>query len=61
MVVNIIAHMVHSPPIQNVCFVSNDIIIIINLWRNFYKILIENQSNLLEKQSCQQLFSRLVN
>ena len=29
MVVNIIAHMVHSPPIHNDCFVNKDFIIII--------------------------------
>ena len=29
MVVNIIAHMVHSPPIHNDCFVNKDFIIIV--------------------------------
>ena len=29
MMVNIIAHMVHSPPIHNDCFVNKDFIIII--------------------------------
>ena len=31
MVVNIIAHMVHSPPIHNDCFVNKDFIILLLL------------------------------
>ena len=39
MVVNIIAHKVHSPPIYNDCFVNKDFIII---------IIIINSSSLLD-------------
>ena len=49
MVVNIIAHMVHSPPIHNDCFVNKDFIIIIIIIIIVCKISHHSYTNLTTK------------